>query len=62
MILNLDLFSPALLILRFRFVGQRKRRKAAVQWLNVALCFVSNTVQVGSIVLRNRQLLIAANR
>jgi len=37
-------------------------QKLAVQWLNEALCFVSSSVQVGSLVLRNRQLLVAANR
>ena len=37
-------------------------KKLAVQWLNEALCFVSNLVLADSFVLRNRQLLVAANR
>jgi len=34
----------------------------AVQWLNEALCFVSSFVAADSLVLRNRQLLVAAKR
>jgi len=37
-------------------------KKLAVQWLNEALCFVSSTEVVDSFRLRNRQLLVAANR
>jgi len=37
-------------------------KKLAVQWLNEALCFVSNSVLAESLVLRNRQLLVAAKR
>jgi len=37
-------------------------KKLAVQWLNEALCFVSGLVVADSLVLRNRQLLVAANR
>jgi len=37
-------------------------KKLAVQWLNEALCFVSSFVVADSFVLRNRQLLVAANR
>jgi hypothetical protein len=37
-------------------------KKLAVQWLNEALCFVSNSVVADSFRLRNRQLLVAANR
>ncbi|WP_293894666.1 hypothetical protein [Flavobacterium sp.] len=37
-------------------------KKLAVQWLNEALCFVSSLVVVDSLVLRNRQLLVAAKR
>jgi len=37
-------------------------KKLAVQWLNEALCFVSSFVLADSIVPRNRQLLVAANR
>ena len=33
-------------------------KKLAVQWLNEALCFVSSSVVVDSLVLRNRQLTI----
>jgi len=36
--------------------------KLAVQWLNEALCFVSSFVVAERFVLRNRQLLLAANR
>ena len=36
-------------------------KKLAVQWLNEALCFVSSFVVADSLVLRNRQLLVAAN-
>jgi hypothetical protein len=50
-------------------IGDRKERtanstykKLAVQWLNEALCFVSSFVVADSLVLRNRQLLVAANR
>jgi len=35
-------------------------KKLAVQWLNEALCFVSSFVVADSLVLRNRQLLVAA--
>jgi len=34
----------------------------AVQWLDEALCFVSSFVVADSLVLRNRQLLVAAKR
>ena len=37
-------------------------KKLAVQWLNGAFCFVSSSVLADSLVLRNRQLLIAAKR
>ena len=37
-------------------------KKLAVQWLNEAWCFVSSFVVADSFVLRNRQLLVAANR
>jgi len=37
-------------------------KKLAVQWLNEALCFVSSSVVADSFMLRNRQLLVAANR
>jgi len=37
-------------------------KKLAVQWLNEALYFVSSSVVADSFVLRNRQLLVAANR
>jgi len=41
---------------------QQHLKKMAVQWLNEALCFVSSFVVANSLVLRNRQLLLAANR
>jgi len=37
-------------------------KKLAVQWLIAALFFVSSFVVADSLVLRNRQLLVAANR
>jgi hypothetical protein len=37
-------------------------KKLAVQWLIEALCFVSSSVVADSFRLRNRQLLVAANR
>jgi hypothetical protein len=37
-------------------------KKLAVQWLNKALCFVSSLVVIDNLVLRNSQLLVAANR
>jgi len=37
-------------------------KKLAVQWLNEALFFVSSFVVADSLVLRNRQLLVAAKR
>jgi uncharacterized membrane protein SirB2 len=37
-------------------------KKLAAQWLNEALCFVSSFVVADSFRLRNRQLLVAANR
>jgi len=42
--------------------GNSTYKKLAVQWLNEALCFVSSFVVADSFVLRNRQLLVAANR
>ncbi len=37
-------------------------KKLAVQWLNEHLCLVSSLVLADNFHLRNRQLLIAANR
>ncbi len=37
-------------------------KKLAVLWSNEALSFVSGAVLADSLVLRNRQLLVAANR
>ena len=37
-------------------------KKLAAQWLNEALCFVSSSVVADRLRLRNRQLLVAANR
>jgi len=52
-----EIFSPPW---RFRFNSTYK--KLALQWLNEALCFASSSVLADSLVLRNRQLLVAANR
>jgi len=40
----------------------RRLAKKRVQWLNEALCFVSSSVLADSLVLRNRQLLVATKR
>jgi len=42
--------------------GNRRLAKKRVQCLNEALCFVSSFVVAESLVLRNRQLLVAAKR
>jgi len=42
--------------------GNSTYKKLAVQWLNVALCFVSSSVLADNFRLRNRQLLVAAKR
>jgi len=42
--------------------GNSTYKKLAVQWLNEALFFVSSFVVADSLVLRNRQLLVAAKR
>ena len=42
--------------------GNSTYKKLAVQWLNEALCFVSSFVVADSLLLRNRQLLVAAER
>ncbi len=42
--------------------GNSTYKKLAVQWLNEALCLVSSSVVADSFRLRNRQLLVAANR
>jgi len=40
--------------------GNSTYKKLAVQWLNETLCFVSSSVLADSLVLRNRQLLLAS--
>lgn len=45
-----------------RTTGNSTYKKLAVQWLNIAFCFVSSFVVADSEVLRNRQLLVAAKR
>jgi len=45
-----------------RPAGNSTYKKLAAQWLNEALCFVSSSVVADSFRLRNRQLLVAANR
>ena len=42
--------------------GNSTYNKLAVKWLNEALCFVSSSLVADSLVLRNRQLLVAAKR
>ena len=61
--------AVAKLSLRKHLCNKKNRRptdnsaykKLAVQWLNVALCYVSSAVPADSFRLRNRQLLVAAN-
>ena len=53
--MNSDIFER-------RTAANSTYKKLAVQWLNEALCFVSNSVLADRLVLRNRQLLVAANR
>jgi hypothetical protein len=48
------------LITDYKFRANSTYKKLAVQWLNEALCFVSSFVVADSLVLRNRQLLVAA--
>jgi hypothetical protein len=45
-----------------RASGNSTYKKLAVQWLNEALCFISSSAVADSLVLRNRQLLVAAKR
>jgi len=56
--------KKAIVILREqdRAAANSTYKKLAVQWLNEVLCFVSSFVVADSLVLRNRQLLVAANR
>jgi hypothetical protein len=42
--------------------ANRTYKKLAIQWLNEALYFVSSSVVADSFLLRNRQLLVAAER
>jgi hypothetical protein len=42
--------------------ANRRLAKKRVQCLNEALCFVSSSLVADSLVLRNRQLLVAAKR
>jgi hypothetical protein len=42
--------------------GVAAKLKVAVQWFNQALCFYQSFCLVDSEVLRNRHLLVAANR
>jgi hypothetical protein len=43
-------------------IAKNPYKKFAVQRLNEAFCFVSRSMVADSFVLRNRQLLVAANR
>ncbi len=45
-----------------RHTANSTYKKLAVQRLNEALCFISSFVVAESFVLRNRQLLVAAER
>jgi len=50
------------LLTRRKAADNSTYKKLAVQWLIEALCFVSSFVVADSLVLRNRQLLVAAKR
>jgi len=67
--MNVNRFGQSVCGLRkTRLLGERSTagnstyNKLAVQWLNEALFSVSSFVVAESLVLRNRQLLVAANR
>ncbi len=45
-----------------RHTANSTYKKLAFQWLNDVLCHVSSSVVADSFRLRNRQLLVAANR
>ena len=47
---------------KLKTAGNRRLAKKRVQYLYEALCFVSSSVLADSFLLRNRQLLVAANR
>jgi len=47
---------------RIKTTANSTYKKLAVQWLNEALCIVASFVVADSLVLRNRQLLVAAKR
>ena len=57
-----DLVTAKHLLDRSKTPYNSTYKKLAVQWLNEALCFVSNSVLADSFRLRNRQLLVAADR
>jgi len=63
-----SLDTEMLYLQRHRLVDREARtanstyKKLAVQWSNEALCFVLSFVVADSLVLRNRQLLVAAKR
>lgn len=76
-IISYELFEKRLLNIKKKFKSTSEKdisnngdetpynstyKKLATQWLNEALCFVSSSVLAESFVLRNRQLLVAANR
>jgi len=48
--------------LKRRAAPNSSYKKLAAQWLNEAMCFVSSFVVADNLLLRNRQLLVAANR
>jgi hypothetical protein len=49
-------------VLTLAFGSNSTYKKLAVQYLNEALCLVSSSVVEESLVLQNRQLLVAAKR
>ena len=55
-------FDEQNFVARSRAATNSTYKKLAVQWLNQPLCFLSSSVLADSFVLRNRQLLVAANR
>ena len=51
-----------MLHLKTKHTGNSTYKKLAAQWLNEAWFFVSSSLLADSLVLRNRQLLVAAKR
>ena len=61
---NTLLLEPQTVLLRGNSAAAANStyKKLAAQWLNKGWCFVSSSLRADSFVLRNPQLLVAANR